>query len=409
MNILLINHYAGSMRHGMEFRPYYLAREWVRAGHKVQVLSASFSHLRTSQPELDGLAVRNENIDGIDYRWYHTPAYQGNGIGRVLNMLGFLRAVRRDARQVARSFKPDVVIASSTYPMDVRPARRIAQLAGARLVYEVHDLWPLSPMELGGMSRWHPFIQWVQRAENYAYRHVDAVVSLLPKTLEYMKSRGMDAAKWHHVPNGVNEDEWNDVTSLPDEIKVSLRRLRDKGLPIVGYAGGHALSNALDTVLDAAKAMQAEASFVMVGAGAERERLLQRVHAEHIDNVVMLSSVPKSSVPAFLEQIDIAILSWKREKLYRFGVSPNKLMDYMMARKPVVMAIEAGNDPVGDANCGRTVPPEDPAAIRHAILELSALSPGERMAMGERGRAFVLAEHTYSVLARRFAEILANA
>ena len=83
MNILLINHYAGSVRHGMEYRPYYLAREWVRAGHRVRIVAASSSHLRARPPELNGRRVFDETIDGIDYRWHATPAYRGNGLGRA--------------------------------------------------------------------------------------------------------------------------------------------------------------------------------------------------------------------------------------------------------------------------------------------------------------------------------------
>ena len=87
MNILLINHYAGSTRDGMEYRPYYLAREWVRSGHSVQVVAASYSHIRTRQPEVVEVTFKDENIDGIAYRWYRTPAYFGNGLGRIKNTL----------------------------------------------------------------------------------------------------------------------------------------------------------------------------------------------------------------------------------------------------------------------------------------------------------------------------------
>ena len=88
MNILLINHYAGSPQHGMEYRPYYLAREWVRAGHRVQIVAASYSHVRSRQPVIADEPV-NETIEGIAYRWYPTPSYLGNGVGRVLNIWSF--------------------------------------------------------------------------------------------------------------------------------------------------------------------------------------------------------------------------------------------------------------------------------------------------------------------------------
>ena len=401
MNILLINHYAGSTRHGMEFRPFYLAREWVRAGHRVQIVAASFSHLRARQPELDG-AVLEERIEGIDYRWLVTPGYMGNGAGRVKNMLAFMWALWRDSPRLAREFKPDVVIASSTYPMDIWPARRIARLSQARLVYEVHDLWPLSPMELGGLSRWHPFIIWVQIAEDYAYRHADKVVSMLPKARQYMCSRGMAPQNFTYVPNGVDEEEWAQPAELPQPVKATLDALRAKGLPLVGYAGTHGLSNALDVLLDAASQLKGKAEVVIVGTGPDREALLARVANEDLSNVTMLPAIPKQSVPRFLDGVDIAYIGWHPNPLYRFGISPNKLMDYMMAGKPVVHSVSAGNDPVAEAGCGFTVPPGDAAAVAQAILKLAAMSDAQRKLMGAAGKRFILKNQTYPRLAANF-------
>lgn len=198
MNILLIKHYAGSPKHGMEFRPYYLAREWVRAGHKVRIVAGSYSHIRAQQPTSVVGTNTMEQIDGIDYNWYQTPIYDGNGLGRVQSMLSFIWSLWRDANAIVMSFKPDMVIVSSTYPMDIWPAERIVKFAGAQLIYEVHDLWPLSPMELGGMSRWHPFILWVQWAEGATYKKANRVVSALLKTLKCMGSRSMSPDKWAH-------------------------------------------------------------------------------------------------------------------------------------------------------------------------------------------------------------------
>ena len=401
MNILLINHYAGSTRHGMEFRPFYLAREWVRAGHCVQIVAASFSHIRAIQPELNDF-VLDEQIEGIDYRWFATPSYQGNGAGRVKNMLAFMRALWRDGPRLARVFKPDVVIASSTYPMDIWPARRIAKLVNAKLVYEVHDLWPLSPMELGRMSKWHPFIMWVQMAEDYAYRHADKVVSILPKAKEYMCSRGMAPQKFVYVPNGVDEEEWAQSADLPQEVKESLDALRAKGLPLVGYAGTHGLSNALNVLLDAASRLKGKAEVVMVGTGPDREALLARVASEGLTNVTMLPAILKQSIPRFLDDVDIAYIGWHPNPLYRFGISPNKLMDYMMAGKPVVHSVSAGNDPVTEAGCGITVPPGDVVAVVDAVLELAAMSQSARNCMGQAGKTAILQNQTYKVLAKQF-------
>ena len=403
MNIVYINHYAGSPALGMEYRPFYLSREWVRAGHKVQMLAASFSHLRSTQA-----AVGDTQMDGIDYRFYDTPPYRGNTLPRARNVWAFLRAVWRDAPRLARDFRPDVVIASSTYPLDIWVAKRLARLARAKLVFEVHDLWPLSPIEIHGLSPWNPFMLLCQTAEDTAYRHADVVVSMLPKVHEHMASRGLDLAKLHLVPNGITLDEWSGTAPpLRDDVGLALRSAHAAGRTVVGYAGSMGQPNALDNLLDAARILQDKPlHFVLVGDGHERERLAQRATVEGLANVSFLPPIPKAQIPSFLGGIDIAYIGWQRVPIYRFGIAPNKLMDYMMARCAVLHAVQAGNDPVGESGCGLTVLPDDPQAVAQGLLHLAALSPDERRSMGERGRAFVLAHHTYPVLARRFLDAL---
>jgi len=401
MNLLYLQHYAGSPLLGMEYRPYYLAREWVRAGHRVQIVAADFSHVRARQPE-----AGDELIDGIAYRWLATPRYQGNGVGRVWNIWRYLSQVWGQSHRLVREFKPDVVIASSTYPLDIWVARRIARMAAALLVYEVHDLWPLSPIELSGMSPQHPFIRLCQAAEDAAYRDADVVISMLPKVQDHMASRGLDLCKLVIVPNGIAPDDWQlAAPPLRDDLASAIAAQRAAGRTVVGYAGSMGLPNALGVLLDAAALLRDQPiAFVMVGDGHERERLAQRIADEGLTQVVLLPPIPKAEVPSFLAQIDIAYIGWQRVPIYRFGIAPNKLMDYMMAACAVLHSVEAGNDPVAESGCGLTVAPESPQAVADGLRQMSRLPAAERRAMGERGRAFVLARHSYPVLAQRFIE-----
>jgi len=409
MNILYLNHYAGSPALGMEYRPYYLAREWVRAGHAVTMVAASQSHVRSHQPQ-----PGQEAIDGIAYRWIDAPPYQGNGLGRVRNIATFLTRVAWQAQALVREIQPQVVIASSTYPMDIWVARRLARLAGAVLVFEVHDLWPLSPIELSGLSPWHPFALLCGWAEKTAYRQADVVVSMLPKVHDYMASRGLDVRKLVIVPNGISPDDWAEppqptTTRLRDDVQAVIARARASGHAVLGYAGSMGLPNALDTLLDAAHLLHQRSApavqgvqIVLVGDGHERPRLVQRLAQEGLHQVHWLPPIPKGQIPAFLAQIDLAYIGWQRVPIYRFGIAPNKLMDYMMAGCPVLHAVDAGNDPVAEAGCGVTVPPDSPEAVVQGLERLLACSLAERQAMGQRGRAFVLAQHSYPVLAQRF-------
>lgn len=410
MNILLINHYAGSVHHGMEYRPYYLAREWLRLGHRVRIVAASHAHVRARAPDMAGRSRRDERIDGIDYTWFATPPYRGNGLARVRNMAAFVVRLWREAPALAREFSPQVVIASSTYPLDIWPAHRIARHAGARLLHEVHDLWPLSPMELGGFSRHHPFIRLLQAAEDYACRHADTVVSILPRVREHLEARGMAPHKLHVIPNGTDPAEWLAAPpALPEALDALLAGLRAQGRTVVGYAGSHGLANALDTLLDAAALMKDKPlAFVLVGDGPEKARLERRARELGLAHLHFAPPIPKAQIPALMALIDIAYLGWQRQPLYRFGIAPNKLIDYMMGGCPVLHAVEAGNDPVLEAGCGLTVAPEDPGAVAEGLASLLALSRSERRALGERGRVYALANLTYPVLGQRFLTTFAH-
>ena len=407
MNILYVNHYAGGPDYGMEYRPYYLSREWVRSGHRVRLLAASYSHVRSVQPqppEATNEDVWIENVEGIEFAWYRTPSYSGNNLHRALNIGVFLARIALHTSRIVKEFSPDIVIASSTYPMDIWVARRIARAAGARLVFEVHDLWPLSPVELGDMNPGHPFVRLCDVAERTAYTDADIVVSMLPVIAEHAVERGLTLERLHIVPNGISPEEWEaPAEPLREEIRSFVDAQHRDGRLVVCYAGAHGLPNALDVLIDAADLLRDRAlAFILVGDGMEKRRLTERLTAAGNDRVRMFGPVPKSQVPTLLASIDIAYIGLRPSPLFRFGIAPNKLLDYMMAGCTVLQSVEAGNDPVADAGCGLTVAPGSPAAVADGLIRLSEMPEAVRRDMGKRGREYVLANHTYPVLARRF-------
>ena len=404
MNILLINHYAGSPSLGMEFRPYYMAREWLKMGHQTRIVGASFSHLRKQQP-----VKKKEVIDGISYSWIKTNCYQGNGIGRIVSMAEFIGKLFLGYKQLLRDFAPDVVIASSTYPLDNYVAHKIAHHYKAKMVYEIHDLWPLSPMELGGYSPRHPFIRVMQRAEDFAYRHCDGVVCMLPKAAEHCTKHGLPAEKFHYVPNGIVLEDWEQPETLPAEHQQLIAKLKQEGRFLVGFAGAHGIANSLQAAIEAASTLKDKnVDFVLVGTGQEKENLMRFVQERGIMNVHFLRPVSKFAIPSFLREMDALYIGLQKQSLFRFGISPNKLFDYMMAEKPVIQAIDAGNNIVREADCGLDVEPDNVKEIAAAMEKLSQL-PGEELhQMGVNGKKFVLENHTYSVLAKRFIDCLEN-
>ncbi len=405
MNILYIEHYAGSPEMGMEFRPYYLSREWVKMGHKVTIIAGDYSHLRKKNPHVSNDFERTEE-DGIEYVWLKTGEYQGNGAKRALTMERFVRKLYMNASKIAKRWKPNVVISSSTYPLDTFPAQRIAKLANAKYIHEVHDMWPATLYEVGGMSRKHPFVVAMQVAEDSAYKHCDKCVSLLPYAEEYMRKHGLEPGKFINIQNGVNEEEWEESEKIPELHEKFFNDHKDYF--IVGYFGGHSLSNALDKSLDIAKKMKDDENviFVFVGDGVEKERLIKRTEDEGITNAFFLPPVSKRAIPDLLKHFCCTYIAGTTTPLYRFGVSPNKMFDSMMAGVPVVCAFDAPDTLVRLYGCGSQCDPGNETEITDAIRALKDMPEKEREIIGEKGRKAILNNFTYKHLASVFCDIM---
>lgn len=408
MNILYIDHYAGSLSMGMEFRPYYFAREWQKMGHKVRIVGASFSHLRKTNPVV-AKDFEIQQIEGVEFQWIKTGKYVGNGFRRAWTLFQFCTKLSLNARKISEEFKPDVVISSSTYPLDTYPAQRIAKYSGARYIHEAHDLWPLTLIELAGWSEKHPFIRMLAAGERSALSKSDAVVGLFAGQADYMLEHGLQSReKFHHIPNGIVMEDWEDPAPLDKEHAELISQMREQGKFIICYLGGHALSNALDTLLDAAMLLEDDDrfEFVLVGGGVEKERLQQRVKDESINNLFFLPPVHKKQVPSLLSQMDALYVGAEPCSLYRFGVSMNKVYDYMMAAKPIIYGVEAANNDVADARCGISIEPGNADAIRTAVLSLYSLDEKDRCEIGLRGKKWVTENCDYTKLAALFLEVL---
>lgn len=401
---MLINHYAGSPVRGMEFRPWLMAREWQKLGHSVVVVAADFTHLRRQNFEVPR-SFTEIDVDGVPYVVLKTPHYHGNNVGRGLNIASFCLQLSAHAGQMADQYRPEAVIASSTYPVDIYSASKIAKKAHARLYFELHDLWPLTPMVMGNLPWWNPLILLLQGGENAAFSRSRKIISILPDADRYIRERGYDTGKFVYVPNGVVLNESAAPSHLP-QIE-TLRTLRADGWFLVGYTGNHSVANALGTFVDAAKRTRDErVKFVLVGGGNVKETLVAR--AAGAENVLFLDAVPKTAMGALLAELDVAYMGLAKSRLFDYGVSPNKLFDYMMAARPILYAVESSNNPVRDANCGLTVPVGDPGAVAAAVRTFMKMDAPARRTLGENGRAYVRKNHDYTALAKKFADALQN-
>lgn len=394
--IWIINQYAGSPQHGMEFRHYYLAKEFLLKGFRTVIISGSYSHLYKSFPKVEGNYTQ-DFVDEVEYWWIKTTQYSKSlSIGRVVNMLVF--AFKLWFFPKTRLPKPTHIIVSSPSPFPVSIASNWAKKFKSKLIYEVRDLWPLTLIELGGMSKLNPLVLIFGYFERIGLKRADMLVSVLPKANEYFIGKGMKPAKFVFIPNGISQGVSETTTmKYPTD---------DKRFRIV-YLGSIGVSNALEYLVEATKLLDPiYFSVYIIGSGSEEEKL--RKQASLADNIYFLSPVSKESVQSTLAKFDACYLGWRRSSFYRFGISANKIYEYMLSGKPIIHSVRAGNDPVSDANCGISIEPENSIAIAKAIEQLANLSVDERVEIGKRGREFVMQNNLYSILAERYLNEVLN-
>jgi len=411
MNIWYLNHYATPPAIGIPGRPYALATNLQKWGHNVLIIRATYYH--GIQPTPLDAYDRCIRYDGIDY--YHIPTriYQGNGLGRLMNMLDYSRGVRKLTTKIDKQelIKPDVLIPSCVHPLAFPPALFLARKYKAKLIYEVRDIWPLSLVELLGVPSYHPLVLWFGQIEKKAYREADAVVSLVPNAFEHMGPLGLEKRKFHFIPNGIDRHEWMaPPASLPEKHEKSILKIKGEGKLVVLYTGAHGPPNALDQILDLAQITENKPRpyhFFFIGDGIAKDKLMRRVKEEGISFVSFLPRITKAQVISVLALADVCFVASQKKDIYKYGTSPNKIGDYFMSGKPVLNTLySAGrinNDYVAQAKAGISVEPYNTRGIETALQHFCAMTFDERRHMGENGRRYVLENLDWEILGRRYA------
>jgi glycosyltransferase involved in cell wall biosynthesis len=399
--VWLINHYAlppggvGSTRH------FSLARHLSRYGWSATVISASTELNTNCQRLADHEQQRSDTVDGVDFLWIRTPVYQGNGGGRMKNMLAF--AYRLLLPSTTRRLQlPDVVVGSSVHPFAALSGALLARKFGVPFVFEVRDLWPQTLIDMGRIRESGLTARAMWWLEDWLCRRAACIVTLLPRAADYFESRGVSRDKVVWVSNGV------EVSDYPLALSY-----KPRDIFTLMYFGAHGQANDLETLIDAVGLLDADSRsarlrVLLVGDGPLKPYLQQRVRDNGLETVICFEPpVAKRKVPQLAAQADAFVICVKDlPRLYRFGISMNKLFDYLAAARPVIIASNAINNPVADAHAGLSVSAGDAGGLADAIFQLMNSDAEQREAMSRNGRRYVERHYSYAALAARFAQVL---
>lgn len=319
---------------------------------------------------------------------------------RVLSWLHFEFGVLRAHKALAE--RPDVVIGSSLSLLTVFSSLVLRLRYGARFVFEVRDIWPLTIVEEGGFSPRNPFVKLLSWVERLGYSRADAIVGTMPNLHDHVakvlgKERVVDC-----VPMGYIDDD-DGTDELPSAY---LESAVPSGKTLIGYAGSIGTTNALDAFFACAEALSNDPSlhFVLVGDGDLREAFQQTY--ETLPNLTFVGRVPRAAVQRVLQEFDILYFSTFPSRVWDYGQSLNKLVDYMLAAKPVVGSYSGYPSMVNEAESGVFVAADDPQALVREISRIAATPEQDRRKMGERGAQWIRANRSYRQLAADYESIL---
>ena len=403
MNIWYISKYASPLKYGFASRHFYLSREFGQKGNKTTIITSDSNHL-VNFPDFDK-RYNLEIIDGVDTWFIRTKKYNGaHSFGRILSWFDFEWKLLKWNKKGLD--KPDVIIVSSLSIFTILSGLIFRRKYSAKLVFEIRDIWPLTITEVAGTSNYHPFILLLSWVEKLGYRKSNIVVGTLPNLKEHVNNILKDKREVYSIPQGVDVELFQNPVGLSEEYN---NKYIPKNKFIVGYAGTIGKSNALDTLVNVAEKLKDndEIHFLLVGDGDYREELMER--SSELDNVTFAPKVKKAQVQSVIKYCDVLYDSVIDSKLYDYGLSRNKWIDYMFAGKPMLVSFKGFKSMINEAGNGYFVQPENEKELMDKIIELYHLPNEELKEMGQRGKNWLLENRTFDKLAEKYLKIIKNA
>ena len=403
MKILYVSQYFPPEMGAPAARADELARHWVRMGHEVTVLTGFPNHPTGVVPvewrsRLRGLLYK-ETVDGVRVvRTWLWPLPNRKAHERIRNYASFWVSASVSGLGLQ---SPDVVIGTSPQLLVALSGWWLAWWKRVPFVFEVRDLWPESLAAVGAGGEGSALHRTLGAIAGFLYRRSDHIVIVTPAFKDHlMQHWKVPAQKISIVENGVETDLFRPCP--PEKVP----GIEDRFL--ICYIGTMGMAHGLETLIAAAEQLQRtlpKAMFLLIGEGAEKQRIEQLAAARWLSNIRFLGQQPRERIPGYIAGVDVCLVMLKKTELFK-TVIPTKLLEYMSCEKPVIVAVDGqARKIVEEAGAGVFVEPEDSSALADAVHVLAA-DPERRRRMGISGREYILSHLSRERTAASYLEVL---
>ncbi len=394
MEILYFHQYFSTPEGAGGVRSYEISKALIERGHKVTMVCATTSLGKTGlSGEFNG-GKRRGIVDGIEVIELELP--YSNYDSFFKRTLTFLRFSFRSIK-IALTAKYDLIFTTST-PLTVGlPGIAASFLRRKPFVFEVRDLWPELPREMGVIK--DPVVlKAMSLLEWLSYHAAKKCIGLSPGIVEGIKRRGIKAENIAMIPNGCDLDLFTPYA----EGNMNPENVSEDDFVAI-FSGAHGIANGLDAVLDAAaellKRQRSDIKLILIGDGKLKPGLQERAANEGLTNCLFMDPVPKKQLACLQRRADAGLMILANVPAFYYGTSPNKFFDYISSGLPIVNNYPGWlADMIRQHQCGLAVPPEDPQAFAEALVYL-ADHPAELAEMGKNARTLAETEFSRELLA----------
>lgn len=404
MNILYLSQYFPPEAGATQTRAYEMARNWVRMGHVVTMLTEFPNHPSgIIPPEYKGRLYEKDSLEGIEViRLWVKASPRKNFTNRMLFYLSYMFGASIAGLTLARQGY-DLIYASSPPLFVGGAALFLSRIRRLPLFFEVRDLWPESAVALGELNNPRA-IALATRLEEASYQRARRVIVVTQGILDRLLQRGYPHSKLTLVPNGANVEMFTFSSQGRELIRQELN-LGEKLVAI--YAGIHGVAQGLETVIEAARQLSDDPDIhiLLIGDGPRKASLVELAGPLQLPNLTLLPEQPREQIVAYLSAADIALIPLRNLDIFK-GALPSKMFDAWACERPVLLNVDGeARQVMQQAEAGVFVPPEDPHALAEALRH-AKLNPDKFRQMGMNGREFTVQHYSRQAQAEKLAQIL---
>lgn len=386
-----------------------LAEGLVKQGHQVRVITGMPNYpQREIYEEYRGKWYVTEQKNGVTIqRSYLRIKSKPNLIDRLLLELSF---VFTSLPQALNGWRPDVILLTVPPLLVTLPATLLGWLYNCPVVLNVQDILPEAAVRVGLIrNKW--MIRALQAIEQFAYRSAHTISVIADGFVENLVEKGVPAQKIVCIPNWVNV---NFIRPLPKKSNPFRIAYQLENKFVVVYSGNIALTQGLETVIEAASSLSHIPEIVFVIAGEEKalKRLQAYCNRCGASNVLLLPLVPREKLPEMLAAADVGLVVQKRNVI-SFNM-PSKIPLLLASGRPIIASVPASGTAaraVRKSSGGIVVTPESPQALADAIKDLYT-NPAKVAKLGYKGRQFAVDRYSFeqalSEYEALFAEVIAT-